>query len=70
MGNFRQKIGEVSNRNVINLGDTIIVTFFENGVQTTINGILINISSGFMEINGTTPRRQIPIHDISIIQKI
>lgn len=66
----RQRIGEIDGRSVIDKGDKISVTYFSEGKEKTIQGIILSINDKEIEVNGTTPKKKILIENISLIKKI
>lgn len=67
---IRQLFGEISNKEVIGTGDTIIVKYYENGKEKTDTGVLVFASKTKVTINGTTPKKDIEVKDIIQIKKV
>lgn len=66
---LRKETGEVNGNRIIDRGDHVKITFFENNNRTTVEGVLIKIDERSVRINGTTPVKDIPIDNIIEIKK-
>lgn len=69
---IKEKFGEVSKKELINLGDNVRVTYLDendNNQVKTSTGILIKATTEKITVNGTVPMKEINMNDISEIKK-
>lgn len=70
---IKETFGEISKKDLINLGDKVTVKYFDKSGQSRVEevtGILINATTEKIRINGTVPSQDINVENILEIIKV
>ncbi len=68
---IKEKFGEISKKDLINIGDKVTVKYYEIGIELkSLTGILMNATPDEIIINGATPLQKIKIEKIIEIKKV
>ena len=67
---IKRLFGEISEDEVIEVGDNVRVVYYEEGKEKEDGGVLIQADKEKILINGTSPKKEIEVKNIISIKKI
>jgi len=67
---IKRLFGEMSEDEVIEVGDNVKVIYYEDGKKEEDEGVLIKANPEKIIINGTTPKKEISVKNITSIKKV